>query len=684
MVPLVCAVFAMEPSEFERNPLAAAKVISKIFSKDVSHGNIYYVQEILAHLAMSHDLGVSVFVQHPETGKWHFGDYLLPGETKDSVKASRRYYLEDEKQRDVLEKVGTINDIIEQQNGALDSNAQVVARVMSILGMEASRSMLMRLTRMPERRLDMSLDQLMDHGMIIDLDGGYFAFVHRITQETIYTRIAKVEEKYAMHETVLGILEAEYPSDNEKLESKFFHAKNSGNLMAILKYADLYGRQLRNYGEESGAISVLERGSQAFDKLERQSFPGMTEEQRNQRINEQLERLLFIRFIWNRLAKRGEEVSTLELAHKLFHRYYGGEDGRETYPVEWAAYHAWILSDLGLRVGDKEPERAAREYYEVALDILKPFEQEGALDNLPSDLRQVVLINLSNAYRRMSNYHRRMEGTENFVLAQDFVEKSVHYARMTNDYETITLSVNGLGMVTRHLGKLELAHKCYTECLSLSEQTGNLPDQATYLGNLADVMRRMGDEVNAEGALIRSLDITTRVFRPRARAWSNVGLGSLKMATGDFQSAMTYFRSAKDFFTAHLDVLISSSLSIDLAHCYLRAEQPDTVAARAELSGVQSEDKRLNIISVYIMAYADYLDGYISLEDFVGQTETQAQSLLDEGMNDSAMDAYRFLGEVIATEESQGPQKYLEKALELSRICHAGVDEKMIEAELRS
>jgi len=683
VMPLVSAIFDIDPSEFERNPLAAAKVISKVFSKDVSHGNPFYAREILSHLAMSHDLGVSVFVQHPETGKWHFGDYLLPGETKDSVRASRKYYLEDEKQRDVLERVGTINDIEQQKFEALDSNSQAVARVMSCLGLEASKAMLMRLTRMPERRLDMCLDQLMDHGMISDLDGGYFAFVHRITQETIYTRIAKIEEKYAIHETVLGILEAEYPSEQDRLESKFFHAKNSGNLINILKYADLYGRQLRNYGEESGAISVLERGAQAFGELERQGFPGMTEQQKLQTVNEQLERLLFIRFIWNRLAKRGEEVSTLELAHKLFHCYYGGEDGRESHPVEWAAYHAWILSDLGLRVGDKEPERAAREYYEVALDILKPFEQEGTLDNLPNNLRQVIIINLSNTYLRLGSYYRRMDGVDNLTRARELVKQSVHYARMTGNYEAITSAVNGLGIMYKRLGEFELANQCYGECLELAERTGNLPDQALYLNNQAGVLHGLGDSAGVEIALTRSLDITARVFRPQTRAWSNVGLGSLRMAMGDFTSAVEYLQNAKEFF-ANADVLMSASLSIDLAHCYLRAEQPDTLAARIELSNVQSDDKRLSILSAYTMAYADYLDKYIDFEDFVTQVKTQAEALSVMGMTQSAMDAYRFLGEVISAIDVVRSHAYLERALELSENCCAGIDKKMIVAQLQS
>ncbi|MBN2585115.1 AAA family ATPase [Patescibacteria group bacterium] len=681
--PLVCSVFSMDEGELSRNKLAAAKVISRVFSKDASHGNIFYVQEILSHLAMSSDLGVSVFVQHPETGKWHFGDYPLPGETAEMVKATRNYYLTDEKQQELWEKVGTIVDIEEKKIAALSSNSQVVARAMSILGLESSRAMLLKITRMPERRLDMCLEEMLDHSVIDDLDGGYFGFVHRITQETIYNNIAKIEEKHSAHEAILTILETDYPGKQDKLSSKFFHAKNSGNLFKILEYADLYGRQLRNYGEESGAISVLERGVQAFDELERQGFPGMSEQQKLEAVKEQLERLLFIRFIWNSLARQTDEVATLESAHELFHRYYGGEDGREARPVEWAAYHAWILSDLGLRVGDKEPERAAREYYEVALDILKPFEQEGELDRLPDNFRRLIAVNLSNTYKRIGAYYRRSEGVDNLVRAKGLVEKAVYYARMTGDRDAVRSSLNGLGIIHQRLGELELANNYYSECLTLAEQDGDLPAQALYLNNQAEVMRGLGDENGAKAVLDRSLDITTRVFRPKTRAWSNLGLGSLYIALGDFITAEGYLDKANEFFV-NTDIVTFSAISVDLAHCYLRAKQPNTLSARAKLASIKSDDKRIGMIGTYITAYADYIDGYIDLEDFIIPTAKQAEAFIGAGMDQSAMDAYRFLGEVIAKQDSVQAREFLTRALSLSEDCHAGVDKKMILASLES
>ena len=692
--PLVCSVFPMDEGELSRNKLGAAKVISRVFSKDVSHGNIYYVREVLSYLSMIHDIEIAgrggkklpvvMFVAHPDTGRWHFADYTLPGEDKEQVKNSRFYYLGDEDVEKALwERFGGIVDIQKKRMERVSSNSQVVAQKMSILGLECTKPMLLRLTRMSERRLDICLDELIEYGIAQDLDNGNFGFIHRITQEVIYGSIANVEEKRATHETILAILEAEYPNKYEKLSSKFFHAKNGSDLLKIMEYADLYGRQLRDYVEESGAISVLERGSQAFVELEKQGFPGVDEQQKWQLINEQLERLLFIRFIWNQLSRGIDEVTTLESAHEIFHRYYGGEDGRETYPAAWAAYHSRILSDLGLRVGDKEPERAAREYYEVALDMLKPFEQEAALNELPDDLRQLIIINLSNTYRRLGVYYRRMDGIDNLTKARDLAERAVSYARMANNYDTTTSAVNGLGIVSRQLGNWEVANRCYEECLSLAEGAGNLPDQAAYLGNQAEVMRGLGDIDGAEASFTRSLDITSRVFRPRTRAWSQLGLGSLNMAIGNFPRAVDHLKDAKEFFM-NTNILVADGLSIDLAHCLLRLDRPDTLSAGAELSSVRSDDARLGMINVYITAYADYLDKYISLEDFIKVISTQAEAFLSVGMNSSAMDAYRFMGEITTSLDPTRSRSSLLLALKLSDKCRAGVDKKMIAAKLQS
>jgi len=683
--PLVRAVFPIDEKELDRpgGRKAANKILSRLFSEDVSHGNIFYIQEMLSNLAMNSTPEMSVFVQHPETGKWHFGDYPLPGEDPKLIRSIRKYYLDDDKQRELWQKMGTIVDVEIQKVTALSSNAQLVARAMAILGLESSKAMLLRLTRIPEHRLDMCLEEMLDHGTVRDLDGGNFGFVHRITQETIYGSIAKVEEKHATHHAILSIMEADYPDKYDKLPSKFFHAYSSGSLLQTIEYADLYGRQLKDYGEESGAISVLERGVQAFDELERHGFPDMTQEQIRHLVNEQLERLLFMRFIWNRLAKADDEMSTLGLAHELFHRHYGGEDGREQYPVEWAAYHAWILSDLGLRVGDKDQKQAAEKYYSVALDILKPFEGKGKLRGLPEHFRQIIAANLSKAYMRLGIYYRRQEDKDSWIKARKLTEKAVCYARITGEYESITAAVNSLAIILNRLGKMKLANKCYTECLRLAETANNLPDQAVYLGNQASILRSLGDEAGVIAAHNKSLGITTRVYRPRTRAWAHIGLGSLSLSKLDYQSAIEHLSSAKEFFNMS-DARVKSSLCLDLAQCYLRSKPVNMVAARAQLMEAESDDKRLNMIKVYIAAYADYIDKRISLDDLRSIIVEQAETFIKEGMDQPAMDAYRFLGEVIAQQDPINAHLFLEKALKLSKNCQAGVDKKMILEGLRS
>lgn len=688
--PLMCAVFPIDSQEIERNRLAAARITSIVFSEGVSHGNIFYVREVLSHMAMNPDeLNTHVFVQHPETNKWHFGDYVLPGETPEMVKEIRKYYLRDE----VLEKVGSIEDIEYKKFGLLDSNSKQVLRAMAILGLETTKSMILRITRMPERRLDLCLDQLIDHDMIRDLDNDEFGFIHRITQQTIYSRIAGVGEKQAAHGTVLGILEEEYPDDQERLSSKFFHAKNGGDLLAILRYADLYGRQLKEYGEESGAISVLERGVQAFEELEKQNFNGMDRERILQIVNGQLNRLLDIRLIWYYLSKKDKTREALDDAHSIFHRYYGEEDNVVEYPMEWAAYHAQILSDIGVNVIGERPEEAFKNYSSALaelknFDALKPSQSKKYLDNLPADVHQKIVFNLSTIHKRVAVYYRNLGGTDNLETARNHAETSVNYARELghDSYNALASAINGLGIVYRRLNQLEDAVVCYDECFQLAETEGNLPDQATALNNKATALQRLGKPDMAEELLQKALSITQKVFRPQTVAWANASLGSLYMNTDRFDRAIEHFTESLEFFVKDENTFIADAMRIDLVRCYLSSPTPDTTTARQLIMDVSTEDIRLQSILEYLASYTDYLDSYIDFSDFVRMGESKVEFFReDKAMTADLVDLYRFVGEAhLRCGEIILGETFLRRAIKVSQECGAGTEQKMIEAKLRS
>ncbi|MBD3369149.1 tetratricopeptide repeat protein [Candidatus Fermentibacteria bacterium] len=171
--------------------------------------------------------------------------------------------------------------------------------------------------------------------------------------------------------------------------------------------------------------------------------------------------------------------------------------------------------------------------------------------------------------------------------ALEICESALPIARRAGARKTEIYVLNTMGVIRSGLlGESEKARKIMTKALQLAEETGDLLNQITLLGNLGNLTLRLMDHRKAAEYCSRALELAREVGERRMEGILLGNLASLYMEGGKFDEAHEYYlqalevnretgnRHGEGIVLGNLGILLKRQEKADEAkECYDRALQ---------------------------------------------------------------------------------------------------------------
>ncbi|MGQ9592223.1 MAG: tetratricopeptide repeat protein, partial [Planctomycetota bacterium] len=155
------------------------------------------------------------------------------------------------------------------------------------------------------------------------------------------------------------------------------------------------------------------------------------------------------------------------------------------------------------------------------------------------------------------------------ATARRYLQESLDLYRELGDRRQVVAALSGLGLAEKYEDRLDRAAAHFEEALRNAEASGCLPDIATALNNLANVLRALGDDERAIECLRRSIDVRRHVGDRQGLAISLNNIARVHAFRGEIREAIAATETALSVFEEIGDrkgVLIARSNLGELAH----------------------------------------------------------------------------------------------------------------------
>lgn len=155
------------------------------------------------------------------------------------------------------------------------------------------------------------------------------------------------------------------------------------------------------------------------------------------------------------------------------------------------------------------------------------------------------------------------------ATARRYLQESLDLYRELGDRRQVVAALCGLGLADKYEDRLDRAAAHFEEALRNAEASGCLPDIATALNNLANVLRALGDDARAIDCLRRSIDVRRHVGDRQGLAISLNNIARVHAFRGEIREAIAATETALSVFEEIGDrkgVLIARSNLGELAH----------------------------------------------------------------------------------------------------------------------
>lgn len=297
---------------------------------------------------------------------------------------------------------------------------------------------------------------------------------------------------------------------------------------------------------------------------------------------EEVERMApIVAMHWEKAGDTEQSIGWGLRAMKTCRKNYLNEEG-----LQWADKVLAMLED---RPGEGRWKRQLLDALLGKDDLLKilgrPEERERNLQRLVGEApEQEFPADHAEVLSRMAQLYRTTGRTRE---ALDICDRALDTARRAGARITETYILNTMGVVRSGLlGDSEEARKIMEKALELAEETGDVLNQITLLGNLGNLTLRLMDQKSAAEYCRRALELARKVGERRMEGILLGNLASLYMEGGRFERAHEYYQQALEvnretgnrhgegIVLGNLGILLKRQEKVDEAkECYDRALQ---------------------------------------------------------------------------------------------------------------
>ncbi|MCB0047755.1 MAG: tetratricopeptide repeat protein [Caldilineaceae bacterium] len=561
-----------ELSDKEVAALASIRVggslapVAQDFVQAQSHGNPFFVEELLDNLLETKDLlqesdatwALSpAFMQRLQRAgcvEWRGDGWRLKSRID---LAAADIGLPD-----------SIHGIVLARLDRLPEEVQLTVKIASVIGRVFERALLAAShpQRLDEAALTKHMNVLEDRGFAhresAESDAVYL-FRHNVIQEVSYRTLLDLQRR-SLHGTVALQLESLQPGATDRLALHFFHSDTASPIMSAkaLHYLDAAAaRAKHDYANEialtylNRTLSLEESWQRYQDQAQVLHILGRREEESAAlaRLNDQPDapRLMGL-LLW---SKYYDAVSDYDAARAVLRQALaqcGPDDGR------MAAQCRAQLGLIAWRLGNYEE---AGEHYAAALDAL-PDSEEAAGEAAE------IYYGLGLVDRQLGRYHAAIER----------FERTLALRRQTANRDGEAQALKAIGLTRKHMQEHRIALDYYTRSLALYRTIGARSGEGECLLNMAEVYSLDGAHDRAASLL----EVALEIQRELDNAWWQIrilnGLGIVHMLTG---------RHAEALYALEEGLSLATSLDDAAGRAYLQCNVGQVYAQRGELDAAQ-------------------------------------------------------------------------------------------------
>jgi signal transduction histidine kinase len=227
---------------------------------------------------------------------------------------------------------------------------------------------------------------------------------------------------------------------------------------------------------------------------------------------------------------------------------------------------AVALNYLGTCYAERGDFRTATNHYQQSLVLIKESGYE--------QMEAVVLNNLANVHYDISNYPKALEAyhaalliyrrradisgetlilgnlanvyiqTADYARAIEYLEATLSICQKFNNTYRIAIVLNNLGRVQELTGNLTNAAELYRQSADAYLSTSDQKGYALAITNYASALKSLNDLVEAEKALVQSLNIQRTIGDPYGEADTLLVFARLKLQSADYDNALTMLNLA--------------------------------------------------------------------------------------------------------------------------------------------
>lgn len=572
---------------------------------ELGEGNPYQVEILLEHLVAN---GLLV----KEEGAWHTRGDLSPESLPKGLRA-----------------------LLAQKITALPDGAQRLARIAAVFGNGFSIEQMLHVAGIGDEELFQAIGQLMQAQVLLQDDGGRYAFAQDQLRDLVYLGMAEADQQ-ELHGAVARALE----------EQQHGVAPAEMPLEALMPITDQYlaadvTHKTIAYALEAGLRNL---GLFANGPAETYLAAGLT------RIDPEDPTLLSVRL--NYLAGLGE----------VLHRTGRVEVARERYEEAIA-----VAEELGDRFLLGRLLAAQARILQGMDELLDALEHGARAVRVATDAGDDVGAARCLLVNARSRYYMGHE-----VEAIADLTEALELARATGDTACLGEALAYIGdmYVATDSGKLGEGMACLNEAVVLLGEVGDKQGVMTARAMLGNAQSKLGDYAAARSAFGEALGLAREVGNHPEICSAQIGLASNALELGDFQEAVTLARAgAQEALNVQSTYQMGTGVAVEAyaqAHLGHLGEARALMHVATDLAGELNHKHMESRIQQY---RAEILLLLGQLDEAARAAERLQRLMRETGNLEPQARLYALLGEVLGRQgDFEGASEYLEASLAIATL----------------
>ncbi len=406
---------------------------------------------------------------------------------------------------DALVVPASLESLIRARVDSLNTSARQLLQIASVIGHRFNGALLAQVAEREENKLILS--QLHTRGMLNPtMEEDYWEFSHPLIEVIVYNSVLRAQRRILHHRTAIALENQWRGSEDEHAEDLAYHFRKAEIYDRALHYLILAGERAAVRHANDVAVSFFEQASELLSAV-----PDVGDEARWRIIHQMGEVYQFIGNYDTSLAVLQSGLDLLQSA------------------LLSPAQRAGIYRRMGDTAHKKGDQEQAILYLKQALEMI------GEPDDTQSR------VEASRIYARLGWCHYMQS---DFESAKEAVMKSMHYAGIARNLTTLAMAENYLGGILFRQGDLEQAMQHTRTAMTYWQEIGYSWGVAAALSNLGILESVSGNWQAAYNSIKRSLDLRQKMGDVDGVAITNHNLGQLVRDLGDVVQAELYYRDS--------------------------------------------------------------------------------------------------------------------------------------------